>query len=63
MGAECGTKGELRILYVPLLDFVKSGEERDGDEDDDGFLAMTDLELYRKASISKLITHCSSNCK
>lgn len=30
---------------VPLLDFVEAGEERDGDEDDDGLLAVADFEL------------------
>ncbi len=31
---------------VPLLDLVEAGEERDGDEDDDGFFAVADLELW-----------------
>ncbi len=31
---------------VPLLDLVKAGEERDGDEDDDGFFAVADLKLW-----------------
>ena len=30
---------------LPLLDFVESAEEGDGDEDDDGFFAVADLEL------------------
>lgn len=30
---------------VPLLDFVEAGEEWDGDEDDDCFLAVADFEL------------------
>ena len=30
---------------LPLLDLVESGEEGYGDEDDDGFLAVADLEL------------------
>lgn len=30
---------------VPLLNFVEAGEERDGDEDDDCFFAVADLEL------------------
>lgn len=31
---------------VPLLDFVEAGEEGDGDEDDDCFLAVADFELW-----------------
>lgn len=31
---------------VPLLNFVEAGEERDGDEDDDCFFAVADLELF-----------------
>lgn len=31
---------------VPLLDFVKAGEERDGDENDDCFFAMANFELF-----------------
>lgn len=31
---------------LPLLDFLKAGEERDGDEDDDCFLAVADFELW-----------------
>lgn len=31
---------------VPLLDFVEALEERDGDEDDDGLLAVADLDLF-----------------
>ena len=30
---------------VPLLNFVEALEERDGNEDDDGFLAVADFEL------------------
>jgi hypothetical protein len=36
--------GEPKEL-VPLLNFVEAGEEWDGDEDDDCFLAMADFEL------------------
>lgn len=31
---------------VPLLDFVEALEERNGDEDDDGLLAVADLDLF-----------------
>ena len=31
---------------IPLLNFVEAGEERNGDEDDDRFLAMADFELW-----------------
>jgi hypothetical protein len=34
------------VKEVPLLDLVEAGEERDGDEDDDGFFAVADLELW-----------------
>ena len=30
---------------VPLLDLVEALEERDGDEDEDSLLAVTDLDL------------------
>lgn len=33
-------------MEAPLLDFVETGEEGDGDEDDDGFFAVTDFELW-----------------
>jgi len=36
-------RGERR--RVPLLDFVETGEEGHGDEDDDCFLAVADFEL------------------
>jgi hypothetical protein len=32
-------------ILVPLLDFVEALEERDGDEDDNGLLAVADLNL------------------
>ncbi len=32
-------------LEIPLLDFMEAGEERDGDEDDDCFLAVADFKL------------------
>ena len=32
-------------VFVPLLDFVPGSEERNGDEDDDGFPAVADLDL------------------
>jgi hypothetical protein len=31
-----------------LLDFMEAGEERNRDEDDDCFLAMTDFDLKEK---------------
>jgi hypothetical protein len=31
--------------FVPLLDLVEALEERDGDEDDNGLLAVADLNL------------------
>jgi hypothetical protein len=34
-----------RVLVVPLLDFMPGIEERNRDEDDNGFPAMTDLDL------------------
>ena len=34
-----------REKSVPLLNFVEALEERDGNEDDDGFLAVADFEL------------------
>lgn len=40
---------------IPLLNLVKAGEERDGDEDDDCFLAVADFELWvgeREASLA-----------
>lgn len=42
VGKEGGVQGQ---RGVPLLDFVKALEEGDGDEDDDGFLAVTDFDL------------------
>jgi len=30
---------------VPFFDFLESGEEGDGDEDDDCFFAVADFEL------------------
>lgn len=33
---------------IPLLDLVEALEERDGDEDGDGLLAVADLDLYSK---------------
>ena len=30
---------------LPLLDFVKGLKERDGNEDDDGFLVVLDIDL------------------
>ena len=35
-------------MCIPLLDLVEAGEERDGDEDDDGLFAVADLELCVK---------------
>jgi hypothetical protein len=32
-------------ILVPLLDLVEALEERDGDEDDNGLLAVADLNL------------------
>ena len=39
--------GELlfELAGEALLDFVEAGEERDGDEDYDGFFAMADFDL------------------
>lgn len=37
------TKG--KVVGVPLLDLVEGLEQRDRDEDDDGLLALTDLNL------------------
>lgn len=46
--------GERKRERVPLLNFVEAGEERDGDEDDDCFFAVADLELlgFRKELVS-----------
>lgn len=33
------------LAFVPLLDLVEALEERDGDEDDNGLLAVADLNL------------------
>lgn len=52
-----GSKGEDGI---PLLDFVESWKERDGNEDDYCFLAVTDFDLYVAALASqkwKLFKH------
>ena len=35
---------------IPLLDFVEAREERDGNEDDDCFFAMTDFDLKDTSS-------------
>ena len=35
----------LELAGQALLDFVKAGEERDGDEDDDRFLSVANFEL------------------
>lgn len=32
-------------MLVPLLDLVEALEKRDGDEDDDRLLSVTDLDL------------------
>ena len=37
---------KIRIESLPLLDLVEALEERDGDEDDDGLLAVADFKLY-----------------
>lgn len=39
--------GELLLEFTgqALLDLVEAAEERDGDEDDDGLLAVADFEL------------------
>ena len=39
---------------LPLLDFVEVGEERDGDEDDDCFLAVANVKL-KEVDISTCI--------
>ena len=41
------TVGELLLELAgeALLDFVEAGEEGDGDEDDDGLLAVANFEL------------------
>ena len=36
---------EVRRGNVPLLDLVEALEERDGDKDDDGLLALADFDL------------------
>lgn len=36
----------------PLLDFAEAPEERNGDEDDDGFFALADFELWRAGGVS-----------
>lgn len=38
----CGREGRGN---GPLLDFAEAREERDGDEDDDGFFALANFEL------------------
>lgn len=38
--------GRGRWNSLPLLDFVEAGKERDGDEDDDCFLAVADFQLW-----------------
>ncbi len=40
-----GSRGVGGGESVPLLDFVETGEEGDGDEDDDCFFAVADFEL------------------
>ena len=39
-------------MCVPLLDFMKAGEEGNGYEDDDCFLAVTDFDLGYNVSLS-----------
>ena len=39
--------------YVPLLDFVKAWEKRHGDEDDDCFLAVADVDLCDGLVVSR----------
>ena len=41
--------GEFLLEFAgqALLDLVEAGEEGDGDEDDDGALAVADFELWR----------------
>jgi len=41
-----------------LLNFVEAGEEWDGDEDDDGFLAMADFELSSRNKLQR--SQCAS---
>ena len=41
----CSIDGLDAKCWLPLLDLVESAEEGNGDEDDDGFLAVADLEL------------------
>jgi len=37
--------GRRKEVYAPLLDLVEAGERWDGDEDDDGFAAVSDFDL------------------
>ena len=41
---------------LPLLDFVEAGEEGDGDEDDDCFLAVADFELWGGVSLASFLS-------
>ena len=45
---------------LPLLNLVEAGEERDGDEDDNGFLAVADLELW---VIGTILALCASDLR
>lgn len=39
---------------LPLLDLVEVGQEGDGDEDNDGLLAVADLNLYSENNVRAL---------
>jgi hypothetical protein len=41
----------LQLAGQALLDFVKAGEERDGDEDDDGFFAVAHFDLEEEGGM------------
>ena len=41
-----GRRNRIEIEYVPLLDFVETGQGGDGDEDDDCLFAVTDFDLW-----------------
>jgi hypothetical protein len=41
----------LQLAGQALLDFVEAGEERDGNEDDDGFFAVADFNLEEEGGM------------
>lgn len=44
-------------MCIPLLNLMETNEERDGNEDDDGLLAVTNFELLtRDARLERILT-------